>query len=125
MNEFKYFVGTAQISIDKLFPHPHQRDLNAKIVTEMAGDLVTLTSREHTPLSVIPQRALSDHDITLLKNSSTPIRLPDEYTYWLIDGQHRLNALRKIQSDKQKGGDEFYRWPCRVYRHGELTVLLL
>jgi hypothetical protein len=119
----KYFLGFADISIEQLERHPSQRPLTIDFVNKLANDLKGNSPRFDKQLSVIPKTPLSQADMDLLCNSSIAVTLSKEYEYWVIDGQHRMSALRRLQESSFISEDAFYRWPCRIYSPGKFSVM--
>jgi hypothetical protein len=117
-----YLLGTSLISIDQLQPHPQQRPLDQTFVSGLSNDLKVESPRHDQPMHVVPVADLSADVVERLKGSSDMVEVPKDANFYVINGQHRLEALRKLRLSKYVGGANFYSWPCKIHDPSEIHL---
>jgi hypothetical protein len=122
----KSILGRIRLSVLNLQPHKLQRALDETLLNRLVQDLQAGFNRSQSLIHVVPKDPLSEASINQLASQQVVESLPEDVSFYVIDGQHQVEALKQIyQSKIIPDNPSFYQWDVVVHSWGMQNYDLL
>jgi hypothetical protein len=115
----KSILGRIRLSVLNLQSHKLQRALDVALLDDLVRDLHVGFNRAQPPIHVVPKYPLSGDLMQQLASEGVIESFPEDVPFYVIDGQHRVEALKQIHRSRIiPNNPSFYQWVAVVHSWG-------